>query len=100
LLFFPERWLGTVTVIDTPESNQRSFHILDEYTQLPGQELLRIAAYASRDYAEAPSGYILLAERSSLRYYAYLPRLPDEPLAISETELRELFALQQIPERR
>ena len=93
LLFFPERWLGSVTVADNPEANQRSFHIYDQRTQLLGQELLRIAAYSGYDYSEEPGGYFLLAERSAMRYYAYLPELEGEPLALGREELEELFSL-------
>lgn len=93
LVFLPDRWLEAVTVVDNPESNQRSFYRLDPRTLLPTTELLRIAVYSTRDYEETPIGYIPLGERGAIRYYGHLPTLVDDELALTEAELREIFSL-------
>lgn len=93
LIFLPDRWLEAVTVVDNLDSNQRGFYKLDLKTLLPTTELLRIAVYSTRDYEEAPNGYVQLGERGAIRFYGHLPALADEELALTEEELRELFSL-------
>jgi hypothetical protein len=93
LVFLPDRWLENVTVVDNAAGDQRSFHMLDPKTLLPSTELLRVTVRSSRDYADAPRGYFLLEERGAMRYYGYLPSPSDNPLALTEEELRSIFAL-------
>jgi hypothetical protein len=93
LIFLPDRWLETVTVVDNAATDQRSFHMLDPKTLLPSTELLRVTVRSSRDYADAPRGYFLLEERGAMRYYGYLPEASGNPLELTEEELRSIFAL-------
>lgn len=96
LVFFPDSWLGQVTIQRSPESNEWSFYKIDPETDQPAVELLRIRVHSSRDYIDrnVRENYILLAERELFQYYAYLPYNPEEPLAIRREELTgRLFML-------
>jgi hypothetical protein len=93
LVYLPDRWLENVTAVDNAAGDQRTFHMLDSKTLLPSTELLRITVRSSRDYEDAPRGYFLLEERGVMRYYGYLPEASDNPLELTEAELRDIFAL-------
>lgn len=93
-VFFPERWTDTVTVVSQPELREWQFCKVNAETGEAGSRLLRIRAYSSGDYQDKfTSNYMKLAENGPMTYYAYLPELEEEPLAITEAEVRQLFLL-------
>ncbi len=95
LVFFPERWVGNVTIQRRPESNEWRFYKVDPVTDFATTELLRIGVYSTRDYQDQfTSNYIPLAERGLFQYKAYIPATEGEPLAITQRELEtQLFML-------
>lgn len=95
LLFFPKRWQDRVTVQGSPETNEWRFYKVDPVTLQPVVELLRIRVHFTRDNIDrfVQQNYILMAEKGMFQYYAYLPNLPGEFLALNETELSQLFML-------
>lgn len=94
-VFFPDRWLGEVTVLRRPDSNEWQFYKVDHTTDLPSLELLRIRVYSSREYQDqfVTANYLPLAEKGIFQYYAYLPRPTGDALAMTEGELRRSFSL-------
>ena len=94
LLYFPERWVDTVTVRRLVENGEWQFYGLDPESGEPATELLRIRVYSVRDYQDKFIGsYELLAENGLLRYYAYIPAMADEPLAVTADEVEKMFLL-------
>ena len=93
LMVLPQRWVTDVTVVDYPEANQRSFHILNPRTMLPETELLRIITMNHDSIQQYSGDYILLGERGAVQYYGFLPKATNEPLSLTVGELRELFVL-------
>ncbi len=95
LVFFPERWLGNVTIRRRPESNEWRFYKVDPVTDFATTELLRIGVYSIRDYQDQfTKNYIDLVQRGMFQYKAYIPATTEEPLAITERELEtQLFML-------
>lgn len=95
LVFFPERWVGNVTIQRRPESNEWQFYKVDPVTDFPTTELLRIRVYSTRDYQDRfTSNYSSLAERGLFQYKAYIPATVGESLAITQLELEtRLFML-------
>lgn len=94
LVFYPQRWVDNVTVVRQPENNEWRFVKLDPDTLQESAELLRIRRYAAGDYRDQFSNnYFLLDQKGAFEYYAYLPRIPDEPLSLTQAEARGLFRL-------
>jgi len=93
-VIFPERWTDMVTVVSQPELRELQFCKFNKETGEAGSKLLRIRAYSTGDYQDKfTSDYMKLAENGPMIYYAYVPELADEPLAITEAEARLLFLL-------
>lgn len=95
LVFFPERWVGNVTIRRRPESNEWRFYKVDPVTDFATTELLRIGVYSTRDYQDQfTRNYIDLVQRGMFQYKAYIPATTGEPLAITQRELEtQLFLL-------
>jgi len=92
VLFFPDRWLGQVTVERQPETREWRFLALDPETKQPSDELLRIRVYSAGDYRDKfAADYKKLDERGQLEYHAYIPAAEGSFLAVSEQEIRRMF---------
>ncbi|MCL2034332.1 MAG: hypothetical protein FWG94_06325 [Oscillospiraceae bacterium] len=93
LLLFPERWQDdSVTVEIRPDTSEWLFRKWDPEAQHPAEELLRIRV-AARDSGGNFNRYAKLETKGMASYYAYIPRLAGEELAVTEQEVRELFRL-------
>lgn len=92
LIFYPARWLGTVTLVDQPEYNQWTFSKVNLETGEASVDLFRIRTYSILDPA-IPQGDIFLGSKGVLEYYGFIPETQEEPLAITEEEARQMFAL-------
>jgi len=93
LFFFPDRWVGRVTVERRPETGVWHFFEVNPFTNLPSAELLRIRVHPIRDYQDQHIGdYVHLADRGLLRYYGFIPNTTSE-LAISRQEMEDNFML-------
>lgn len=90
---FPDQWIGAVTIISQPESNEWSFirynGSLDDSSAL----LLRLKVYSVKDYHDRfESDYFnLLGQQGLFEYYAHIPENREDPLAISSLDLDEMF---------
>ena len=94
MVFYPERWLEHVTLIESSEAKEWSFRKYDIEQSRIGTELLRIRVYSTEDYFDADGGEFMLASRGLFKYYGYIPKTAeDEALAINQTEAINLFAL-------
>ena len=94
LFFFPERWVGNVTVLRRPEVNEWQFWEVDPRTNLRTAELLRIRVYSVRDYPDRQISeyYTRLADRGLFQYYGYLPN-SDSEFALTQLEMETNFML-------
>jgi len=93
LFFFPERWVGNVTVLRRPEIDEWQFWEVDPLTNLRATELLRIRVYSIRDYQNRLVGdYFRLADRGLFLYYGYLPDATGE-MALTQEEMENNFML-------
>lgn len=90
---FPESWLDTVTIVSQPESSEWSFIRYNGTLEDTSVLLLRLKVYSVKDYHDKfESEYFrLLGQQGLFEYYAHIPE-SDDPLAISEKQLQELFA--------
>jgi hypothetical protein len=94
LIYFPDSWVGNVTVLRRPESNEWQFYKIDPATDMPTTELLRIRVSSVRDYQDRfISNYIMLREKGLFKYHAFIPQTTGEPLAITEVRLAAMFEL-------
>jgi len=94
MVFYPERWLENVTLVESSESKEWSFRKYDEEQSRIGAELLRIRVYSIEDFFDSNSDEFLLANRGLYLYYGYIPpTAEDEELAVSQPEVLNLFAL-------
>ena len=94
MVFFPDRWLEHVTLVESSEAKEWSFRKYSQEQTRAGIELLRIRAYSADDYIDSSSNEFLLASRGLFRYYGYIPETAqDEELAVTQTEVINLFAL-------
>ena len=94
LLFFPERWQdGAVTVEHRTELSDWIFRKWDAEAQEPAEMLLLISTAPARDAGKDSGHDIELAVKGMTSYLAYIPRLQNEALAVTEQEVRELFRL-------
>ncbi|MDR2933623.1 MAG: hypothetical protein LBV27_11030 [Oscillospiraceae bacterium] len=96
MVFYPERWLERVKVVDHPEAGQWRFYEVDERSLEPTVELLRVTVYSMRDYnGQESDENILLATRGAMQYYGYIPASSAESdLAVTPGEVRDaLFVL-------
>lgn len=109
LLQFPERWVGAVTILSQPESNEWSFVRYNNSLEDSSSLLLRIKVYSVKDYHDRfeRDELSLLGKQGLFEYYAYLPEDNGEAvsvenpgesaeysnlsLAIDALELDELF---------
>ena len=97
LFFFPERWVGYVTIQRRPERNERNtwhFYEVNPRTNLPHHELLRIRVFSILDYRDEQlmEGYVRLADRGIFQYYGYLPN-SRSTLALTQEEMQQSFML-------
>ena len=93
LFFFPEHWVGYVTIQRRPERNTWYFYEVNPLTNLPTTELLRIRVfYIWEEYRDQHRNYIHLADRGIFQYYGYIPN-SRSGLAITEAQLQEKFML-------
>lgn len=94
---FPDAWIGAVTIISQPESNEWSFirynGSLDDTSVL----LLRLKVYSVKDYHDRfESDYFsLLGQQGLFEYYAHIPENEGEPLAVTSLELDKMFEFVQ-----
>lgn len=94
LLYFPEEWRNTVTILEQPETGEWQFFKLDPLTYEPVLELLRIRVYTGKaDEDLFSAGYQKLGAKGARSYYAYIPKTLDEPLAIDADALSKQFQL-------
>jgi len=95
LIFMPERWTRSVTLVETPEFHEWSFREFDHETQRPGAELLRIRIRSTEDFFGSPTEHdMLLATRGIFRYYAYIPPYHTEgDLTVSREQVINMFKL-------
>ena len=93
LFFFPQRWIGRVTVLRRPEIGQWRFFEIDPATNQQTGELLRIQVRSIRVYQDnSLASYTLLDERGLFEYYGYLPGSASE-LALTQLEMERSFML-------
>ena len=89
MIYFPQRWIGKVTVVERPQRQEWSFNKIDENTGLPSTELFRVRSYYAGDYVDQyTNDDILLDTRGLFSYYGSLPETENEPLAITEEEVK------------
>jgi hypothetical protein len=94
MFFLPLRWMDNVTILRDLESNEWRFYGIDQETQAPPIELLRIWVYDVRDYRDSFTDYYeKITERGLFQYYAWIPPLPQETLAVTGPEVARLFTL-------
>lgn len=93
LLYFPEEWVGNVTVVRQTETSEWRFYVYDHNTEQTGVELLRIRRYSTNDYQDQfIQDYTLVEEKGVFQYYAYFPNAANS-LSINEKQLERLFVL-------
>ena len=93
LFFFPERWVGNVTVLRRPEIHEWRFYEVNPLTNLRSAELLRIQVYSIHDYRDPlTDNYIHLTDRGIFQFFGYIPNTASE-LAISPQEMERNFML-------
>lgn len=90
---FPEKWLDTVRVESIPETREWLFGAADPEDDDNEIILLRIRVYTLGDYKDKFTNYTLMEQNGQLQYYIDVPRLPGEPLALTEQQVRALFTL-------
>jgi len=95
LVHFPDNWIGNVTVLLLPLSNEWKFHKVDHATNLTTVELLRIRVSSVTDWQDRMiSDYTTVGEKGLYRYHAFIPpTTTSEPLAIEAHRLDEIFEL-------
>ena len=93
LVYFPDRWLGNVTVTEHPERSEWRFYKVSPDNMRPVLELLRIRVYSTQDYQDFDEDDILLGSKGIFRYYAYIPSGIDDPLLVTRSEAMTMFAL-------
>lgn len=94
LLYFPERWLDSVTVETGGETGEWYFRKWNEATQSSAEELLRVRVVSKASGLDVFGGdYVELARKGAAVYSAYIPSLPNEELGVTEQEVREMFRL-------
>jgi hypothetical protein len=93
-VYFPERWIGQVTMAAYPETSEWRFYLATPDVEQRGAELFRVRVYSTRDYSEDifTEDDILLGTKGIFRYYGYIPENEDEPLAITREEAMEMFS--------
>ncbi len=94
LIYFPDRWIDTVTVERSSEVSEWRFRKWNADLQESADELLRVRVSSSQDYLDMYEDYsVELASKAALTYSAYIPELREEPLAVSAGELGQMFRL-------
>lgn len=94
LVYFPDRWIDTVTVEAGRETGEWYFRKWNESTQSTAEELLRVrvsSKMSGPDVFEAD--YTELAVKGTTVYAAYIPQPANEPLRVTQEEVQELFRL-------
>lgn len=96
----PEAWIDQVTIVNQPENGEWRFIAYNSELEKPledlSRELARIRVVSQKDYQDQflDNYFQLSPPRGLFSYYGYLPAQPNEPLSITEDELKnDLFAL-------
>lgn len=93
-VYFPEKWMGSVTVEAGRETGEWHFRKWNDNTQSAAEELLRIRATSKASGPDVFGGdYEELAVKGTTVYSAYIPKLENEPLHVTEQEVRNMFNL-------
>lgn len=93
LVYFPDRWIGRVTVESDPSTMEWRFHKWNPDISAPAEELLRVRVSSAQDMADMFSDYTPLETRGATVYSAYISNLTGEELAVSAREAKEMFRL-------
>lgn len=94
LVYFPKRWIDSVTVETERETGEWYFRKWNEDSQSAAEELLRVRVVSRAIGPDVFSGdYVELARKGTVVYSAYIPALQNEALQVTEQEVREMFRL-------
>ena len=91
----PEKWIDTVTIVKQEETGEWRFIPYESgEIDVDAIPLLRILVYSKDDYRDKFNigNFDLLIQKRLFEYYYAIPD-PTHPLAITETELKQLFEL-------
>lgn len=94
IIYFPDKWIEKVTIVKEPQRQEWRFCKINTVTGEAGTELFRVRVYFAQDYVdEFTKDDIFLGVRGLFSYYGYIPQTYNEPLAITQQEAEQLFAL-------
>lgn len=92
IFIIPPRWQGLVTASVSVSDGTVKFSRYNGNVKKTGQELLEIRSVSS-DSAAAPKGYISLGKSEATGYSFYAKITAEDPLSLTESELKELFII-------
>ena len=95
---FPQQWIGAVTIVNQMENGEWRFigyNGSDDPLNDLSVELARIRVVSQKDYQDKfLENYQKFSEsRGMFSYYGYIPESPSSPLAITWTDLQDMFSL-------
>lgn len=95
----PEKWVNNIAISKDKDTKTRTVYEYDSVSEEPGNKLLTVKTVSSSDYKSSKGinkkTAITLFEGSSAVYVAYISDEYTGKLAITESELKEMFVLMQ-----
>lgn len=94
LIKIPKKWVGKITVINYPETNEWRFYEYGQTINDKSKELFRIRVYSNNEYQDKfeSQEYFTLEKKGVFEYAGYIPPTTSQ-LATSKEELMAIFEL-------
>lgn len=95
MIKMPRPWVGKVTVVSQPETGEWRFFRYNGSLAEQNDVLLRVRVYSQSDYHDKfeEETFELLEKKGLFEYYGYIPKNSSQDLAITWTDLKEMFQL-------